>query len=174
MTESEMSHTAAPADRAALTFAIEQFLYHEAWLLDSSQMEAWVDLFSEQGVYWIPSSRTQSDMLNEVSIVLEDKALLRVRMQRLGHANAHAVIPMPATVHAVSNVQLINDSARASTELTVRSIVTLREQRNHQSRSLNGYATHTLVQTETGFNIVRKRVDLIQCGTAFAPISMLL
>jgi 3-phenylpropionate/cinnamic acid dioxygenase small subunit len=168
------STSGQPEDLGALTLRITQFLYHEAWLLDSGQLQAWVELFSDDGMYWIPSSPTQTDRLNQVSIVLEDKALLQVRMQRLCHEDAHAVTPMPATVHTVSNVNLLDGRSDSEFGYVVRSVVTMHEQRGDIARTLSAYATHTLLSNDDEFKIAQKRVDLIQCGTAFAPISVLL
>ena len=75
------------------------FLAHEADLLDAGRFDDWLDLFDEDGLYWVPSSRDQTDMDGQVSIMLEDKPLLKLRITRLSHPRAHSVLPPPATVH---------------------------------------------------------------------------
>ena len=40
---------------------VAQFLYHEARLLDTGQLEAWLDLFTEDATYWVPLERGQKD-----------------------------------------------------------------------------------------------------------------
>ena len=47
---------------------VEQFLYHEARLLDTGQFEAWLDLFTEDATYWLPLERDQTGPLETSSI----------------------------------------------------------------------------------------------------------
>ena len=42
---------------------VEQFLYHEAWLLDHGRLEEWLGLFATDATYWIPLQASQSDPL---------------------------------------------------------------------------------------------------------------
>ncbi len=51
----------------------EAFLVAEARLLDSGRFEEWLALFAEDGFYWIPAAPGQSDPLNHLSILYEDK-----------------------------------------------------------------------------------------------------
>ena len=55
---------------------VEQFLYHEARLLDSRQFDAWLDLFTEDAVYWVPLERDQADGIETSSIIHDDRTLL--------------------------------------------------------------------------------------------------
>ena len=82
---------------------VRSFLTHEADLLDRGQFQEWLELFDEDGVYWVPSSPTQVDMHGQVSIMLEDKNLLKMRVARLSHPKAHAVNPRPTLWHAPAN-----------------------------------------------------------------------
>ena len=78
---------------------VQAFLIHEADLLDRGLFGEWVDLFDEDGIYWVPSSPFQEDMRGQVSIILEDKELLKLRATRLAHPNAHAfsLVHQPST-----------------------------------------------------------------------------
>ena len=42
---------------------VQAFLIREADLLDRGLFGEWVDLFDEDGIYWVPSSPFQEDML---------------------------------------------------------------------------------------------------------------
>ena len=37
-------------------FDVEQFLYRQAELLDAKRWQDYIDLFAEDGVYWMPAS----------------------------------------------------------------------------------------------------------------------
>jgi len=88
----------------SLLAAVEAFLYREARLLDEGEFEAWRQLFAEDGLYWIPGEPGQSDPATTVSILREDKAMLEMRVRRLGHPRAFALEPRPRTVHSLGNV----------------------------------------------------------------------
>ena len=40
-------------------FRIQLFLFHEARLLDTQQLEAWLELFTEDATYWVPLEHGQ-------------------------------------------------------------------------------------------------------------------
>jgi len=40
---------------------IEQFLYHEAELLDARQYKEWLELFTDDAIYWMPTGGEKSD-----------------------------------------------------------------------------------------------------------------
>src|SRR3982751_5451022 len=41
--------------RMKLQHEVEQFLYRQSELLDTKQWQAWIDLFTDDGVYWMPA-----------------------------------------------------------------------------------------------------------------------
>ena len=43
------------ASRTELRLEVEDFLYHEARLLDERRFHEWLDLFTEDVVYWMPT-----------------------------------------------------------------------------------------------------------------------
>ena len=49
--------------------AVEDFLYMEARLLDNRQFEEWMDLFTDDALYWVPAGRDDIDPSRHVSIV---------------------------------------------------------------------------------------------------------
>src|SRR5713226_9809029 len=88
---------------------VEQFLYHEARLLDTQQYEAWLDLFTEDATYWVPLERGQKDPWNTSSIIFDDRTLLEIRVRQYRHPRAHARLPSARTVHQVGNVMIVED-----------------------------------------------------------------
>jgi 3-phenylpropionate/cinnamic acid dioxygenase small subunit len=101
------------ADRD-LTYDVEQFLYEEARLLDSGQFHAWLDLFTEDAHYWVPtreavqgaagSFHEQDDYA--VNYMNDDKEFLIQRVKRLDTGMAHAELPPSRTRHYITNVQV--------------------------------------------------------------------
>src|SRR5215831_14523357 len=50
---------------------VEQFLYRQAELLDGKHWQAWIDLFDDQGVYWMPVTPQQTEWEGSPSIFAE-------------------------------------------------------------------------------------------------------
>ena len=86
---------------------VEQFLYHEARLLDTQQLEAWLELFTDDATYWVPLERDQKDPLETSSIIHDDRTLLELRVKQARHPRAHARLPLARTVHQVGNVMVL-------------------------------------------------------------------
>jgi len=82
----------------------EDFLYAEARLIDEDQLEQWLQLFTPDGIYWLPSDES-TDPEYETSIIYDDRLQLEKRIYQL--RNKHlAQDPRSRTVHFVSNVQV--------------------------------------------------------------------
>ncbi len=62
---------------------LADFVYREARLLDTGRYDEWLDLFAEDGLYWVPLVPGQVDGINHSSLAYEDKLLLRLRIERL-------------------------------------------------------------------------------------------
>ena len=84
----------------------EEFLYEEARLLDEGRLAEWLELFTDDGVYWIPLV-DNSDPGLEPSILYDDKAQLVQRVHQILHGPHHAQRPPSRTVHLVSNVKVV-------------------------------------------------------------------
>src|SRR3990167_9474748 len=61
----------------------EQFLLHEARLLDEGKFDDWLALFSADGWYWVPSEPGQDNPHDTVSLIYDDRRLLETRVRRL-------------------------------------------------------------------------------------------
>jgi len=144
---------------------VEQFLYRQAELLDDKLWQAWIDLFDEQGVYWMPVTRDQTDWEGSPSIFAEDKLMMEIRKGRVSHPNAWSQAPMWETNHVVSHVAI--ESATAS-EIVVRSRFHAMELRRDHIRHFGGRYRHTLVRDAQGeLRIRQQRVDLFNSQAPF-------
>ena len=136
----------------------EQFLYHEARLLDTQQLEAWLDLFTDDATYWIPLERNQKDPIETSSIIHDDKTLLELRVKQARHPRAHARLPLARTVHQVGNVLVSKENPQ---EIQVNSTLQVVEFRNDKQRLYGALVEHRLRPVNGSFKIAHKRVDLV-------------
>jgi len=47
---------------------VEQFLYHEAQLMDEHRYDEWLALWNDPALYWVPSNRDEADPRREILI----------------------------------------------------------------------------------------------------------
>ena len=137
---------------------VEEFLYREARLLDTQQLEAWLDLFTEDATYWLPLERDQRDALDTSSIVHDDRTLLELRVKQARHPRAHARLPLARTVHQVGNVMVLSE---VNEEIRVASTLTLIEFRSEKQRVWGALVEHRLRRAGETFRIAHKRVELV-------------
>ncbi|HYG55025.1 MAG TPA: aromatic-ring-hydroxylating dioxygenase subunit beta [Burkholderiales bacterium] len=136
---------------------VEQFLYHEARLLDTQRYEEWLDLFTDDATYWVPLEQNQKDPLETSSIIHDDRTLLELRVKQARHPRAHARLPLTRTVHTVGNVQ----EKESNGEVLVNSTLQLVEFRNDKQRLWAALVEHRLRRAGGSFRIAHKRVDLV-------------
>lgn len=148
---------------------VEQFLYHEARLLDTGQLEAWLELFTDDATYWVPLEQNQKDPHESSSIIHDDKALLGLRVRQARHPRAHARQPLARTVHTVGNVVF----SEKGSQVHVNSTLQLVEFRSERQRVWGALVEHRLRRAGDGFRIAHKRVDLVNSEGELDGIAIL-
>jgi benzoate/toluate 1,2-dioxygenase beta subunit len=136
-----------------MSTAVEAFVLREARLLDERRYSAWLELFAEDGVYWIPTRVGQDSPQEALSIIYEPKRLLALRVGRLERTDIHVQAPPSRTVHHVSGIEVSG--------LEARSALVLAEWRAGEARWFAARVTHKLREEAGGLRIALKRVDLI-------------
>lgn len=145
---------------------VETLLFRQAALLDAKRWQEWIDLFDEEGVYWMPVEPSQTDWLSEPSIFAEDKLMMEIRKGRLSHPNAWSQAPMWGTNHLLGNL-VIESVDTAANALEVYSRFQMMELRRDQVRHFGGTYRHRLVRTTDGLRIRLQRVDLMNGQAAY-------
>ena len=147
----------------------EQFLLHEARLLDEGKFDDWLGLFTPDAWYWVPSEPAQIDPFETVSLIYDDRRLLETRVRRLASPRMYSQEPRSRTSRIVSNVS-VEDSGANFCE--VRSKFLMIEYRREQHRIFGGTASHHLVQSGRSIMIAWKRVDLVNCDAPLDGITI--
>jgi 3-phenylpropionate/cinnamic acid dioxygenase small subunit len=148
---------------------VEQFLYHEARLLDTQRYEEWLALFTDDATYWLPLERDQKDPVETSSIIHDDRTLLELRVKQARHPRAHARLPLARTVHQVGNI-IVEDG---KDEVKVHSTLQLVEFRNEKQRLYGALVEHRLRKANGSFKIAHKRVDLVNSEGELDGIAIL-
>jgi benzoate/toluate 1,2-dioxygenase beta subunit len=147
----------------------EQFLLHEARLLDEGKFDAWLALFTPDAWYWVPSEPDQADPVGTVSLIYDDRRLLETRVRRLASPRMYSQEPRSRTSRLVGNITLEEFNGESC---TVRSKFLMIEYRREQQRLFGGTALHRLVQSDGRIMIAWKRIDLVNCDAPMDGITI--
>ena len=142
------------------TSECEQFLIHEAWLLDEGRFDRWLSLFTTDAWYWVPSEPNQSNPRDTISLIYDDRRLLETRVRRLASPRIYSQEPRSRTSRIIANVTIEESDG---TTCIVRSKWQLLEYRRETQRIFGGTSFHRLVRGDNGIQIAWKRVDLVNC-----------
>jgi 3-phenylpropionate/cinnamic acid dioxygenase small subunit len=153
-----------PAPAGDALREIEQFLYRQSELLDHKLWQDYIDLFADDGIYWMPVTPDQTDWEGSPSIFAEDKSMMEVRMGRVTHPTAWSQAPMWATSHVIGNVVIESASTDA---WIVRSRFHMMELRRDAVRHFGGTYRHTLVRTRGQLRIQMQRVDMFNAQAPY-------
>jgi 3-phenylpropionate/cinnamic acid dioxygenase small subunit len=159
----------------------EQFLLHEARLLDEGKFDDWLALFTADAWYWVPTEPGQVDPLETVSLIYDDRRLLETRVRRLASPRMYSQEPRSRTSRIVTNVTVEESGplpsapgvrGRVGWGCTVRSKFIMIEYRREQQRLFGGTALHRLMQNDGPIMIAWKRVDLVNCDAPLDGITI--
>jgi len=140
---------------------IEQFLYDEADLLDNPDLDRWMELYTEDGTYWMPVLEDQPDPLNHISIFYDDRVMMEVRRRNFVHPRAASKDHKVRCSHIIGNVRVAgrNDSGDLIVTSNFQAMVFYR----NEQRAYGGKYEHHLVEAGDSFRIRHKKVVLINC-----------
>jgi 3-phenylpropionate/cinnamic acid dioxygenase small subunit len=142
----------------------EDFLAHEARLLDERRLVEWNALFTDDGLYWIPLDENASHA-TQASIVHDGPLRREERVHHLLNDWYPAQSPPSRTLHQITNVAVEADGA----EWIVRSNQVIWEMRTGDFtqvgvgdlRPIVAFVDHRLRRVEGGLRIARKRILLL-------------
>lgn len=162
------------SDNTGTEHELMQFIAAETQLLDEGRFEDWLNLFTDDGRYWLPITPAQTDPVLQPSLACEDRLLLAIRIERLRHPQAHSQNPASRCLHVLqqSRMQPSGTAADDTGAWITRTPFGYYEHRGDQTIHLAGTATHHLVKIDGKLRIRLKRVDLLQAGDALPMIQL--
>ena len=160
---------------------VEAFLHREAMLLDDNDWDSWLSLFTEDGIYWVPSVPGQKDPIDTVSLFHEDRTLREMRVMRLRHPRAYSQDFPTRLSHVVSGIMPdpaggsgLDGGTNRAADAVVRSSQHILEYRKEDQRMFGGTVRHWLRRDATGWKIALKRIDLVNCDAPMETIQLFL
>jgi 3-phenylpropionate/cinnamic acid dioxygenase small subunit len=147
------------------------FVYREARLIDQHRFDEWLELFAEDGRYWMPLEWGQTDSRLTASLMLEDKLLLGIRVERLRGNRTFSQKPKSRCHHMMQQPQIEQRDDAANTYVTWTPMHYV-ETRLDEQNLFAAWVTHTLAVEDGRLRIKLKRVDLVNCDAAFGNIQL--
>lgn len=152
------------------------WLYDEAWLMDSGRWREWLELLTDDVRYRVP---VRLDRLQEpgfsqqMALFDEDRASLSLRVERYYTEYAWAERPPSRTRHFISNVRLIGGGPD---ELRVRSYVWVVRSRGEEAgwEQLAGERYDRLRQVGNGWKMAEREFCIDQSTLGSKNLSFLL
>ena len=144
---------------------VEQFLYRQAGYLDAKRWQDYIDLFTADGMYWMPPDPSHKTWDGMPAIFAEDRNLMTVRMNRVLHPDAWSQRPLWGTNHVVGNVMIEREQPNG--DVVVRSRFHMMELRRDDVRHFAGSYLHHLKRTGDGYRIKLQRVDMTNAQATY-------
>ena len=150
----------------ALWLELMPFYIREAWLLDERKFRKWLDLFTDDVLYFMPrrknvplreAHRELTD-LGDLAILEEDKRYLEMRVARLDTGMAWAEDPPSRTRHLIGNLEaeLLEDGdVKARTAFLV-----YRSHLETDAQLLSGCREDVLRKVDAGWKVARRTIVL--------------
>ncbi|MGF1597107.1 MAG: aromatic-ring-hydroxylating dioxygenase subunit beta [Acidimicrobiales bacterium] len=154
---------------------IEQFLFLEARLIDERRFGEWVELWTDDGTYWVPANGEHTDPAWQVSLIYDNRARLQTRVERLASGKAYSQQPPPRTAHLVGSVTVNRPAASGpERQWVVQSTVQVAESRARRRVDWCGSVTHHLVERDGQLRIASKKVVLVDNDQELTTIDFIL
>lgn len=159
-----------------LQHEIEQFLYHEAEMLDDRRFDDWLELFRDDAEYVMPlrvTRESQASDADQAGRVFQDtKQTLGIRVRRLGTEYVWAERPPSRTRHLVGNVRIRETGAPGEYEVHSNILVYRNRTDDTHHDLYAGERTDVLCHGEAGWLIARRHVLLDQANIAGNSLSI--
>src|SRR4051812_22608009 len=169
-----MTATTTTVDSGMSTGAVltrteaENLIFEECRLLDDLRYEEWLELFTADGIYWLPIVDGEpEDAESVVSIVLDDAERRSERVFRTLHTPVLDQNPRSRTVHQATNVEVLGQRPDGSTQVRCSLIVAElrpggeRQIGLNQTRIFAGRCDYRLRQQEGRWRIQLKKLLLL-------------
>jgi len=148
-------------------------VYHEARLLDEQRFDEWYELYTDDGLYWMPLTRGQPDGVTHTSLMYEDKLLLKVRIERLKSPHSFSQQPRSHCQHVLQQPD-VESLAEDRMTAVVRTPFFYMESQLDDSIVLAGVTWHHLVRDNGQLRIRMKKIEIVNCDAALPSIQLFL
>lgn len=146
---------------ANLQQSLQNFVWQENALLDEGRFDEWYELFAQDGLYWIPGESGQESPDGRMCIALENRMLMRLRIDRLSHHRAFSLQSGVRGLRVIQNPRVQSEHPDEDGCYCVRTNLIYSEYQKQKTEILPATASYRLRAVDQDWEIVEKRVDLL-------------
>jgi p-cumate 2,3-dioxygenase beta subunit len=137
---------------------VEDFLFHEAALLDEWRLDEWYALFEPGATYEVPTTDRPNERSDRAQFyVSDDYELIGARVKRLKSKHAHAENPHSRTRRLITNVRVGEPDG---TSVPVKAAFLIYKIRDGNVDSFVGRYEHVLAANGDGLRFRKRRAVL--------------
>ena len=142
---------------------VEDFLFAEVDLIDAWKLPEWLELFTDDAHYFVPSTDVDPEAKpdNNLFYIADDRFRLGERVKRLMKRTAHVEFPHSRVRHIVGNVRILE---RNGDELKVSTAFIAHRTKNAVTDVYFGTGLYRLVVHDAKLLIREKRSILASDG----------
>ena len=155
-----------PTPLQALWLELMQFYIREAWLLDERRFREWLDLFTDDLLYFMPrrknvprrEAQRELTQLGDLAILEENKPYLEMRVARLETGMAWAEDPPSRTRHLIGNLEALpRDNGEVETRTA---FLVYRSHLETDAQLLSGCREDVLRKVDGAWRVARRTIVL--------------
>ena len=150
---------------------LKKFVLNECRMLDEGNYTGWLELFTDDGVYWMPLEFGQTEEKLTTSLMYEDKLLLETRVKRLSGSRTFSQKPASRSQHLLQT-PMVDSIDEGKNEYQVFTPFHYVEVRYDEKETFDGWMNHSLVVLDDALKIKLKRVDLVNCDAPHRNIRL--
>lgn len=142
-------------DRLKLRLVVDEFLTREAAYLDGWELRNWLELFTDDASYLVPSTDMDGENANpdtSLFYVFDDRKRIEERVIRLEKKGAHSEWPRSKVRHLVTNIQV----ERKDDYISARASFAVWRSKDQTSDVFIGHYIYELVEDSADLKIRKK------------------
>lgn len=164
-----------PAADPLVRLECEAVLAREARLIDEARFNEWLEMLTDECLYWVPITPGGGDPAREVSYAFDDRRRLADRVYWLRTGLAFSQIPQSRTQRLITNIEVLDQSLTG--RRLVRSNFLIKEFRAGAHRSYAGWYAHVLQRQgdgSDGWSIALKQANLLDSEHGHENLTIIL
>lgn len=160
---------------------VESFIYRETLLADENRYEDWERLWADDGTYWVPLL-PGDDPYADTSIIFDNRRRIGIRVRQLVEGRRPTQSPKSRIRRVVSNFQHVGpdedlglpDRLAAGWDLGAFANFVGVEVKDERRNLIAGRTLYGLRRGDSGFQLVLKRVELVDSDVPLRTLSFLI
>ncbi|WP_299183265.1 aromatic-ring-hydroxylating dioxygenase subunit beta [uncultured Neptuniibacter sp.] len=150
---------------------VRAFIDTEADMLDFEEYNAWLDLWTDNGVYVVPIDPKETDFANTLNYAYDKAEMRKLRVARLQSGEAVSTQTTEKTVRQLGRFRIL---AESDTHVEVRCSMYLSECRHGNLKTYPADVTYKLLKADDEFRIDEKVIRLQNSDAYLSSIGYIL